>query len=434
MRVQVVVAVWLVVCAVSSGGAFGVSAEWPLLANQSDPEAIERVLSGDEDTASAAWWGFDLEDSTEALQEAIDSGAKTVVVPYMGAPWVVRPVKLRSSLTLLFEPGVVVMAKKGEFKGKGDSLFYSNNGSDIVMRGYGACFTMRKEDYQSDAYEKAEWRMGIRLSGCSRVTIEGLRIEKTGGDGIYVGAGDQPYCKDIVIRDVQCVDNHRQGISVIGAENLLIENCTLSKTRGTAPQAGIDFEPNYAVNKLVNCVVRNCLIENNSSREILFYLANLSADSEPLSVRVENCLVRSVKGPGIQVLALKGPKGSIEFHHCTIEQSVIKAGIHVEGKSPESARLRFLNCQFKYAGAEVDNSGQANKEYAAPVRVVASGGIDFLNCTVHDTLDRNAVVLDDGGTDAGVHDLTGSISVHNPHGARMDVRCKVRHMELEVSQ
>ena len=57
------------------------------------------------------------------LQLAIDSKAKKVIVPFLGDPWIIRPVKLRGDLELFFEPGVLVLAKKGEFQGGGDSLF-----------------------------------------------------------------------------------------------------------------------------------------------------------------------------------------------------------------------------------------------------------------------------------------------------------------------
>jgi hypothetical protein len=37
-----------------------------------------------------------------------------------------------------------------------------------------------------------------------------------------------------------CDRNYRQAISVIGDENLLLENCTLRNTKGTPPETGID--------------------------------------------------------------------------------------------------------------------------------------------------------------------------------------------------
>jgi hypothetical protein len=52
-------------------------------ANAVNPQAVQEVRAGKRTEANAAWWGFDEEDSTEALQAAIRSGAKRVIVPNM---------------------------------------------------------------------------------------------------------------------------------------------------------------------------------------------------------------------------------------------------------------------------------------------------------------------------------------------------------------
>ncbi|MCX8064580.1 MAG: hypothetical protein N3G21_05335, partial [Candidatus Hydrogenedentes bacterium] len=130
-------------------------------------EKVEELKPGDVKKVSACWWGFDTKDSTEALQRAIDFGAEEVVVPNMGSPWVVRPINLRSGLWLNIMPGVIIEAKKGEFKGKGDSLFSAVNIENLKISGYGAVLRMHKRDYQNKAiYEPAEWRMAISLRGC----------------------------------------------------------------------------------------------------------------------------------------------------------------------------------------------------------------------------------------------------------------------------
>ena len=69
----------------------------------------------------------------------------------------------------------------------------------------------------------AEWRMVLEICSCTNVTISGMTLAESGGDGIYLGTagGDKP-CKNVVIKDVICDRNYRQGISVINAENLLI--------------------------------------------------------------------------------------------------------------------------------------------------------------------------------------------------------------------
>ena len=429
-----------VIVSVTSAMGVGAQAGPGSLAN---PQAVREVTSGKRADANVAWWGFKAEDSTQFLQAAIDSGARKVIVPYQGAPWIITPVWLRGDLELVFEPGVVVLAKEGAYHGGHDSLFTAFDAHDVTVRGYGATLRMRKKDYQSEAYEKAEWRMVLNFHGCRRIRVEGVRLESSGGDGIYLGCGALPYCEDVVIRNVVCHDNHRQGISVIGAVNLLIENCILSGTEGTSPQAGIDLEPDSPESKLVNCVLRNCVIENNAGPGILVYPKHLSRDSDPVSIRVENCLVRGGKGAGIEVGAVRdtGPDGTIEFQNCTIERTAL-AAIAVYDKSADRARVRFVNCRCKDVGLQKDGAGPDKKEQAVPLRLTLRrpeltkkhGGVEFLNCFVYDSLDRPMLVLDDRGSGLGIHDLKGSIAVSNPHGARVDYRCNTSGMELRVAE
>ena len=411
--------------------------------NAPNPEAVKEVLSGARTVANAAWWGFDKEDSTEFIQAAIDSGAKTVLIPYMGHEWVVRPIRLAGNQEVIFEPGVVVLAKQGEFKGKGDSLFTASQAGDITLRGYGATLRMRKKDYQSEAYAKAEWRMVLDFLSCSRIQVLGLSLESSGGDGIYLGvsSSEQPYCEDVIIRDVICDDNHRQGISVISAVNLLIENCVLSNTSGTAPQAGIDFEPNHAAEKLVNCVMRNCVIDNNAGAGVLVYLKNLSRESDPVSIHVEDCHIRSGKDVGIGVGAVKddGPQGVVEFKNCTIENTV-RGGIFVYDKSADNCRVRFVNCNWNNAG--VPDQAKRKRKPGSPLLLTLMrpsltekhGGIDFIDCHVYDTVDRPVLVGEAVGKERGIHDLKGRITVHSPYPARADYRCDTFNVDLEIAQ
>ncbi len=418
--------------------------------------AVEEVLSGEEKTANAAWWGFDPEDATEVLQAAIDSGAKTVIVPYKGDPWIVRPIRLRSHLKLVFEPGVLILAKEGEFHGGGDSLFRAVDQSDITVTGYGATLRMRKKDYQSDAYKRAEWRMGLSFSGCQRIRIEGVRCESSGGDGIYIGSsGKNRWCEDVVIRDVVSHDNHRQGISVISAVNLLIENCRFSDTSGTPPEAGIDLEPDSADERLVNCVIRNCVMENNQGHAILVYLKPLTKESHPVSIRFENCVSRmghsanlspesftdnTLRGwSGMAVGAVRddGPQGTVEFINCTAENTG-KEGAKVFDKSADGVRVRFVNCNWRnpwvsrhreYGGMRVPLLLHLRR----PELTKTIGGVDFVDCTVYDDAYRPAFLLEEDKSPLlGAHDLTGRITVDSPHPPWMKLGPNAERVTLEV--
>ena len=120
---------------------------------------------------------------------AINSRAEKVIVRKMSGPWIVDRIELAANQEIVFEPGVVVLAEKGAFHGKSDSLFSAGNMANIKLTGPGATLQMRRADYDGKEYSKAEWRHVLNFHGCTNVTITGLTLAESGGDGIYLGAG-----------------------------------------------------------------------------------------------------------------------------------------------------------------------------------------------------------------------------------------------------
>ena len=122
-----------------------------------------------------------------------------------------------------------------------------------------------------------------------------------------MGAGEDssPHCQNIHIKDVACDANYRQGISVITAYNLLIENFTLRQPEGPTPQAGIDFELNRTDEQLVNCALQIALLNATTATGILIYVLNLKEIAEPISIVVENCHVHQ---NGSVSLVMKAPR------------------------------------------------------------------------------------------------------------------------------
>ncbi len=237
----------LCLCAVS------VFAEWAC------PELVAKVSSGELREARASWWGFDKEDSTRCLQAAIDSGAAKLIVERMPSPWVTRPLFARSNQTVIFEKGVELVAKKGEFKGLNDCLFSCMGVTNVVISGYGATFRMHKPDYYAPPYKRGEWRHTLNICGSRNITAEGLTLLESGGDGVYlsiIGGKTDLTPTDVVLRDLVCDRHHRQGMSITSARRLLIERCVMKNTSGGLPSDGIDFEPNVAGEELTDCVMR----------------------------------------------------------------------------------------------------------------------------------------------------------------------------------
>lgn len=378
------------------------------------PQQVARVMSGELKEARASWWGFDKADATRALQEAIDSRVPRLIVDDMGAPWITDKLMCVGGQEIVFEAGVEVLAKQGSFTGKNDSLFTLDGVTNVTLRGYGAVLRMRRADYDAPPYAKAEWRHVLNIRSSVGIKVYGLTLAESGGDGIYLGCakGLGPN-RDIHIKDVVCDKNYRQGISVISAEDLLIEDTVMRDTAGTPPAAGIDFEPNRCDERLKNCVMRNCLTENNQGDGYEFYLPNLTKASEPVSVLIENC--RSVGDrTAVRVVTANAEgeavAGEVVFRDCGFERSR-NAGIIVSRKPADGMALAFERCT-------VSGCGEGGTQEALPDILLTNrgeddrsvGGIRFSDVTV---LQRQAhpwiVWQNKSAEDAPVAGLTGTV-------------------------
>lgn len=396
---------------------------------QASPKAVREVEAGSRTVANAAWWGFEPENSTAALQSAINSGARKVIVPNMGAEWVIDPVFLASDQELFLEKGVVIAARPGGFPGLGDSLLTADKRRNITIRGYGATLRMQKPEYT-----QGEWRMCINLGSCANVRVLGLTLRDSGGDGIYLGNSDpdQPFCRDIEVRDCTFDNHRRQGMSVISAEGLHVENCVFRNTNGTAPQAGVDLEPNQPNERLVNCVFRHCRMENNTGPGVLIYLYNLSKESEPVSIRFDDCRITSDQGLGIQVAGTRPERqrGEVVFEDCTVERCK-DIGLALSSWAGHAVAARFRDCVWRDVAFDGSDLPLLLLDWDREVERLV-GGAEFVRCIIEDERDRPALGVHANVAPRDVGDLHGTLTVRNPSGGRIDLGPKTRDVTLKV--
>jgi hypothetical protein len=380
-------------------------------------QAVHEVECGLRHVADATWWGYDPHNATAALQGAIDSGAPKVIVPDVGSEWVVDPISLASDQEIVFEQGVVVAARPGGFAGLSDSLLKADRKHNITIRGYGATLRMQKPEYT-----KGEWRMCLEIDSCTNVRVLGLTLRDSGGDGIYLGDSDpeQPYCRDVLVRDCTFDNHRRQGMSVISAVGLAVERCVFRNTAGTAPQAGVDLEPNLETERLVDCVFRDCAMEDNRGPGILVYLGPLTAKSEPVDIRFEGCRVTSSLGSGIEIGGTRapGPVGRVIFRDCRIDDCA-RMGLNLFSWASRAVRADFDWCTWRSV-ARADSAApplQLEEWDSSSERVV--GGADFRHCVVVDDRDRPSVAAVGSAAARGVADLHGDITLRSPYAGRM---------------
>jgi len=378
-------------------------------------DKIDDVLYGRVKEARVSWWGFDTEDSTKILQAALDSRVPKLIVDAMLTPWITEQLYVHDDQEIVFEKGSVLQAKRGCFHGTNDSLVNILSRKNVTLSGEGAVICMWIEDYRSEGYKKGEWRHGVNIISSENVTVSGLTIMDTGGDAIYIGDEDNHHpCKNIHITGVTCDNNHRQGISVISVEGLLVEKCVFKNTRGTAPAAGIDFEPNIATESLVDCVVRDCVSENNAGCGYLFYLTELDQSSKPISIRIENCISLNEKQYAVSLTTGNGKeksvRGIIEFIDCRFENSRDHGLYLISNAREGGGELRFKNLHLKECGT-------ADRTF--PIEIASRGedelpigNIFFDNVTITDSKDRPFLNFKDYSVfDQDREGITGTVTL-----------------------
>lgn len=350
--------------------------------------------------------------------------AGEVVIRYRPQPYMIpEPLMVRSETSLILEPGVVLEAAPGAFIGLRDSLLTIKNVEGVRIVGYGATLRMHRDDYTGDPYPSSEQRHGMDMHGAKDVSIQGPTVEQTGGDGIYIGpTWDEArnHCQDVYVGDCHLDQNYRQGISVVSAADVEIETCRITNTGrdyGTAPWAGIDFEPANPLDKLVGVSVRDCTFDNNIGGGVMFSLSRLTEKSNPISVDVEGCLITGSREPAIRLYAeIRGESsvaGQIQIRNCTVERCEL-AGLRLLWPEASKVALGFDNCRW----SEVATKGQT----PFSLQLVKGGSVgelpQFNACMLYESKLRDVFGLGEWPASPGVH---GGIGVVYPAGAGIRV-------------
>jgi hypothetical protein len=128
-------------------------------------------------------------------------------------------------------------------------------------------------DVGSHTGSTGEWGHGIDIQdGAHRCKVQGVDISKCWGDGIIIcdtqnsfNTGAKP--SDVSIIDVVSNGNRRQGLSIIAALRPRVIGGSFINTAGTAPEAGIDIEPNPGgLQDVIGFLVTGAVMQGNAGR------------------------------------------------------------------------------------------------------------------------------------------------------------------------
>ena len=124
---------------------------------------------------------------------------------------------------------------------------------------------------------------GIYVSG-KDIVLDSINIHDITSDGLYINQAT-----NITIKNFSINNARRVGLSVIDTDKLIVENGCIDTVSGTAPEKGIDVEPNSG-NKVDRASFRNIYITNVS---VGFGVNNTNGDGCNNiifdSIKVDNC-------------------------------------------------------------------------------------------------------------------------------------------------
>jgi len=319
-------------------------------------------------------------DDTNVFQTALNSTAsngQTLEIPE--GNYNINPVSFPDQSNVFVDAGVTVTANPGYGSSQ---VMLTVHSSNVTIAGAGApasVFHMRKAEYSG-----GEYRHCLDIQNASNVTVSGISCNDSGGDGVYLGRST-----NVTIADCIFDNNRRQGSSITGGVNhIYYLRDHFTNTSGTAPESGLDIEPNSPGDFLLDVNIDDCYTDGNAGDGLMISTWLMDATSQPI---------------GVTVLR----------NHSTGNQRYGYVGINNDPSNAPGAIL--IQDSFS------DRSGS----YGAAGRFYAANGasLTFLNLTV---TNPNVNGSDPSYGDSGAVDLVrgggGTIPLGNVHFLNINIR------------
>lgn len=253
------------------------------------PKTLADLGVEDKRTMVVGELDWDAEDATKCVEEAISSGATTLVFEDKGSPWYVKTIVPRSNQRLVFKKGVKVLMDRvsKQLKDK-SSMILLHNVENVIIEGEGGPEDVYVGKYKDLAERRKESNdyggSGLCVAGAKNCVIRNITFGANSMDGAVICGGGNS-AREIWLENLVLTDNYRQAMSVTDSVGLYCRNVSFLNTHGNDPMCGIDFEPDYETYANADSYFYDCTFGGNAGAAV-----NWSSSSfYPVTCHMKRC-------------------------------------------------------------------------------------------------------------------------------------------------
>lgn len=286
--------------------------------------------------------GDGVTDETSSINQAITDlynvGGGTLYIPFSNQPYMVNAeigINLKDNVNMVIDDGSIFKAiPTAKSSYRVISLVDTKNNN---IYGNYEIIGERNEHLGTTG----EWGMGVEMRGASNIYFEHIHASDCWGDGLYIGSSEtQNYCKNITIGTLIADNNRRQGFSLISVKGLTIDKAILTNTNGTAPEAGLDFEPNNNLEFLQDIKINKLITKGNKSDGVLFYFGTYLSSPNLVDITI-NEFHSDGDYVGVSFSSGGDIQGAIKFTNQPIIENSGHYGINQRNWPSTNPRITF---------------------------------------------------------------------------------------------